>query len=113
MRDLVSIMFLAFVRAHILHHAAEGQVCGAEMIGELGRHGYRLSPGTLYPIFHSLEKAGYLVSSSAVVNGKQRKNHRITRKGRRALAQLRVKLDELAGELLEYRRQQASPRKRR
>jgi hypothetical protein len=30
------------------------------MIEELGRHGYRISPGTLYPLLHNLEKKGYL-----------------------------------------------------
>ena len=32
------------------------------MIDELGRHGYRLSPGTLYPMLHPIERKGYLVS---------------------------------------------------
>lgn len=109
MRDLVNIMFPAFVRAHILHHAAEGDVCGVEMIKELARHGYRLSPGTLYPIFHSLEKAGYLVSRQKVVAGKMRKNYQITSRGRRALAQVRAKLEELVGEVLEHK----PPRMRR
>ena len=26
------------------------------MIEELGRHGYKVSPGTMYPILHGLEK---------------------------------------------------------
>ncbi len=103
MRDLVNIMFPAFVRAHILHHAADGNVCGIEMIEELSRHGYRLSPGTLYPILHGLEKGGYLVSGQKVENGKMRKNYRITSKGRKALAEIRTKLGELVGELLEER----------
>ena len=30
---------------------------------ELAHHGYRLSPGTIYPILHGLEKGGYLKSS--------------------------------------------------
>lgn len=39
-----------FVRLHILNHAEKVAICGAEMIEELKRHGYDLSPGTLYPI---------------------------------------------------------------
>ena len=57
-RDLLS----GFIRLHILHHAVEGELYGQWMIEELARHGYRLSPGTLYPLLHGLEKKGYLIS---------------------------------------------------
>jgi hypothetical protein len=57
-RDLLS----GFIRLHILHHAAEGELYGQWMMEELARHGYRLSPGTLYPLLHGLEKRGYLVA---------------------------------------------------
>lgn len=33
---------------------------GLALIAELRRHGYELSPGTLYPVLHQLEGAGYL-----------------------------------------------------
>jgi Transcriptional regulator PadR-like family len=33
------------------------------MIEELGRHGYKVSAGTLYPILHGLEEKGYLAST--------------------------------------------------
>ena len=71
--SIVRGVFLAFVRVHVLHHAAEERIFGLEMIEELRRHGYTLSPGTLYPIFHSMEEAGYLRSANEVVNGKLRK----------------------------------------
>ena len=45
---------------HILHHAADGDLYGAWMIEELAHHGYKLSPGTLYPMLHAMEKRGYL-----------------------------------------------------
>jgi DNA-binding PadR family transcriptional regulator len=48
------------IRLHILHHAASGEVFGQGLIDELQHHGYRLSPGTLYPILHALERGGYL-----------------------------------------------------
>ncbi len=52
--------FLGFVRIHVLHHAAEEPVYGLAMIEELGRHGYEISPGTLYPILHGMEREGWL-----------------------------------------------------
>jgi len=93
-------IFLAFVRVHVLHHAAEGQVFGLEMIEELRRHGYSIGPGTLYPILHKLESEGCLRSKQEVVNGKQRKNYVATAKGRRALMELRSKIRELVREVL-------------
>jgi hypothetical protein len=48
------------MRLHILHHAAQGPIYGVWMAEELAHHGYRISPGTLYPLLHGLEKKGYL-----------------------------------------------------
>ncbi len=56
-------LYTGLIRLHILHHAAEGPIFGQAMIDELGRHGYRLSAGTLYPILHGMERQGYLRSS--------------------------------------------------
>ena len=50
------------IRLHILHHASKGPVFGLWFIEEFGRHGYKLSPGTLYPLLHGLERKGYLRS---------------------------------------------------
>jgi len=98
---MIRDVFLSFVRVHILHHAARAPVFGLEMIEELCRHGYTLSPGTLYPILHGLEQAGYLQCEEQVVAGKMRKYYKATAKGRRMLAEVRTKIQELIGELLE------------
>ena len=95
--------FLGFVKIHILHHADEEPIYGSAMIDELRRHGYELSPGTLYPILHSLEAAGHLTRDERVVGGKVRKYYAITDAGRAALAETREKIRELVGEVLEGR----------
>jgi DNA-binding PadR family transcriptional regulator len=84
------------------------------MIEELREHGYQLSPGTLYPILHALEKAGHLRSEQAVVDGKVRKYYRITPRGRKVLEQLRARIRELTHEVLEEQPPQpkATPRRR-
>jgi DNA-binding PadR family transcriptional regulator len=51
------------IRLHILHHASKGPVFGLWFIEELARHGYKVSPGTLYPLLHGLERKGYLRST--------------------------------------------------
>ncbi|HUG92831.1 MAG TPA: PadR family transcriptional regulator [Planctomycetaceae bacterium] len=99
--ELLRHFFGGFVRLHILYHAGQEPICGVEMIEELGRHGYRLSPGTLYPILHQLEDAGYLTCSEAAVDGRRRKNYRITSAGRTLLEEGRAKLRELFSEVVE------------
>jgi len=94
-------VFLAFVRVHVLHHAAQGPIFGLEMIEELRHHGYSIGPGTLYPILHGLQSAGCLRSKQEVVNGKQRKYYVATAKGRRALTDVRKQIRELVDEVLE------------
>ena len=95
--------FGGFVRMHILYHAAKEPISGVEVMEELGRHGYKLSPGTLYPILHQLEADGYLTVTATVVSGKRRKNYEITRAGKKLLKAARGKLRELVAELLEDR----------
>ncbi|VBA61666.1 PadR family transcriptional regulator [Mycobacterium attenuatum] len=90
----------AAVRLHILHHAAEGEVHGAWLTEELSHHGYKVSPGTLYPTLHRLEADGLLVSKQQVVAGRTRRVYRATAAGRAALAEDRRALRELAREVL-------------
>jgi len=92
--------FLGFIKIHILHHAAREPVFGLALIRELARHGYDLSPGTLYPVLHGLESAGYLQRKNRVVHGKVRKYYRTTPQGDRALAEARAKIAELVTEVL-------------
>jgi DNA-binding PadR family transcriptional regulator len=94
-------LYGGLIRLHILYHASRAPVFGLGIIEELRRHGYRLSPGTLYPMLHAMEKAGYLRSRPRVVVGKTRRTYRITAKGRVALAAAKDKVTELFGELFE------------
>jgi DNA-binding PadR family transcriptional regulator len=93
-------MFSAFIKLHVLYHASIQAVFGLWLIEELAEHGYRVSPGTLYPLLHTLERAGTLKSFSEVSDGKIRRYYRITAKGRRYLDRARIYLMELVGEIL-------------
>lgn len=94
-------LYSGLIRLHILHHAAEEGVFGLGMIEELGRHGYRLSPGTLYPLLHRLEEEGLLHSYEQSATGKVRRVYRATQAGRRTLIIAKEKVRELFGELFE------------
>ena len=113
-RAMLREFFLGFIKIHILHHAGEEPVYGLALIAELRRHGYELSPGTLYPVLHQLENGGHLRRLNRVVQGKVRKYYVLTRRGGRALNDARTKIGELVGEVLEtdVARRRLKPRKR-
>lgn len=94
-------LYSGLIRLHILHHAGEGPIFGLGIIEELARHGYKLSPGTLYPILHGMEKRGYLLSESEDASGRFRRVYSITPKGKQAIERAKGKVRELFGELFE------------
>lgn len=93
-------LLAGLIRLHILHHAARGELYGQWMIGELARHGYRLSPGTLYPMLHGMEHKGYLASRAVRAGRSVRRLYRATPQGRKALDEAGRKVRELFAELL-------------
>jgi len=93
--------FLGFIKIHILYHASKAPIFGVEIAEELARHGYSISPGTLYPVLHRLEKEGFMESSSRVVNGRVRKYYQATAEGKLVLEQSKRKIRELVTEVIE------------
>jgi DNA-binding PadR family transcriptional regulator len=91
---------LAFIKIHILYHASKEEVFGIGLIEELGRHGYKLSPGTLYPTLAKMQEAGLLTCECRTVDHKQRKYYKITRTGIKTLREVKVKLKELYEEVI-------------
>ena len=95
-RDLYS----GLIRLHILHHAVKAPIFGLGMLEELARHGYRISPGTLYPLLHGLELKGYLRSWEERNGRSRRRVFRATPKGRQALLAAKRKIRELFTEIV-------------
>jgi PadR family transcriptional regulator len=93
-------MFSGFIKLHVLYHASERPVYGLWLIEELEEHGYRVSPGTLYPLLHSMEEAGMLTSYNELYGGKIRRYYKITPGGRRLLKQAKLQMVELMSEIL-------------
>lgn len=94
-------LYSGLIRLHILYHACREPIYGLEMIEELARHGYKLSPGTAYPLLHGLEKKGYLRSRSIREGKRARRMYRATAAGHKALDAAKDKVRELFGELFE------------
>jgi DNA-binding PadR family transcriptional regulator len=98
-RDPVIREFLlAFWKIHILHHAEEGGIYGQWMLEELHHHGYRLSPGTLYPLLARMARRGWLRAAEPQ-NPRDARVYRITPEGAKVLKRLRAALQELQGEV--------------
>jgi PadR family transcriptional regulator PadR len=111
MRDPIAREFLlAFWKIHILHHAADGRgIYGQWMLEELNHHGYRLSPGTLYPILARMARRGWLRAAEPT-RSKAARVYRLTPRGHEILTQLLASLDELYGEVGRHRQSALAPR---
>jgi PadR family transcriptional regulator, regulatory protein PadR len=99
---------LTFWKIHILHHAEEQGIYGQWMLEELRRHGYHLSPGTLYPVLARMAQRGWLLATEPA-SAHQPRVYRITRAGAVVLTRLRELLTELQREVTPSRRRRARP----
>jgi hypothetical protein len=68
---------------------------------ELSQVEYELSPGTVYPMLHRMQRHGYLTSRERRDGRSIRRSHRATAAGRAALREAKRKVQELFAELLE------------
>jgi DNA-binding PadR family transcriptional regulator len=97
---------LAFWKIHILHHAGERPIYGQWLIGELRRHGFPVSPGTLYPLLSRMVRQRWIHAvrtRTANSSPKARREYVITAVGARALARLRRQVEELHREVVRER----------
>jgi DNA-binding PadR family transcriptional regulator len=101
MQELEREILLSFWKVHILHHADEGPVYGQWIINELRRHGYDISPGTLYPLLARLVQRGWLnCRSDRRCGPRARKDYRLTPKGKKVLRTIREHVKELYDEVV-------------
>jgi PadR family transcriptional regulator PadR len=103
MRDpIVREFLLGFWKIHILHHAAEQGIYGQWMLEELHHHGYRLSPGTLYPMLARMATRGWLRATEPK-RAKAARVYRLTPRGHEVLRRILDSLDELYREVGAHR----------
>jgi len=99
-KTILRDIHLALLKMHTLYHAAKEEVFGIGLIKELKRHGYKLSPGTLYSTLAKMQQSGLLTCECRTVQHKQRKYYRITRAGEELLDEVKEKLKELYDEIV-------------
>jgi PadR family transcriptional regulator PadR len=94
-------ILLGFWKVHILHHAGEEPIHGQWILTELRRHGYEISPGTLYPLLNRMERLGWLKGKAHPGGGlRARKDYRLTPTGRKVLTLICEQLTELYEEVI-------------
>lgn len=94
-------ILLGFWKAHILCHASKGPLVGQWMLRELRRHGYEVSPGTIYPLLSRMEERGWLECRTDPRGGlRARKEYSLTRNGQEILSLLRKQIEELHREVV-------------
>lgn len=87
-------MIQGLVRVRILRAASLHPVSGVELSQDLATSGHQVSPGTLYPLLHAMEKSGWVKSTGKTVKGKRRRYYRVTKKGRNQLERALSALDQ-------------------
>jgi PadR family transcriptional regulator, regulatory protein PadR len=95
-------MMTGLVSVRILHAASRRPVSGVELAEDLECVGHRISPGTLYPLLHHMQKSGWLKCDGKTVKGKRRKYYRATKKGRGQLEDALAKLERFLAGIIEF-----------
>lgn len=101
MKELEREILLSFWKVHILHHAEKKPIFGQWVMRELRRHGYEVSPGTLYPLLTRMEERGWLkLKLDPGAGPRARKEYSLTKKGKEVVAVLREQVGELYREVV-------------
>jgi DNA-binding PadR family transcriptional regulator len=100
MKEVEREILLSFWKVHILHHAEKQPIIGQWVIRELRRHGYDVSPGTLYPLLARMRDHGWLRCKTDPDSAlRARKEYSLTKRGREVLALPSEQVEELDREV--------------
>ena len=84
----------------VLHQASLAPVYGGRLSKYLRNLGYGISPGSLYPLLHVLEKAGLLRSRIKIFKGRVRKYYELTPQGQTCLEAVRQEVGVVMKEVI-------------
>src|SRR5437016_68723 len=84
-----------FVKLYALWRASQSETFGLQIIEEMRELGFKVSPGTLYPILHALLEERDVRQTNRNANGKIRKCYRATAKGRKEAEEVIERLNSL------------------
>ena len=99
-REIMQSFWQGILRFFILQQAGQSPIYGGRLKKLLQECGYEISPGSLYPLLHALEKANLLHSRVKIFKGRARKYYDITDQGRVLLAELQADLAVIMSRVL-------------
>lgn len=88
------------VKPIVLHQASLGPIYGSRLSKYFRTLGYEISPGSLYPMLHSLEKANLLQCRIKIFKGRARKYYELTPEGKGCLEALRQRVRGIVREVI-------------
>jgi len=99
-QQMMHSFWQGILKFFVLHQAAQSPVYGGRLKKQLQDWDYDISPGSLYPMLHTLEKAMLLKSRVKIFKGRARKYYDITDEGRALLAEVQEKLADVLTRML-------------
>jgi DNA-binding PadR family transcriptional regulator len=72
-----------FIKLYALWRASKEETFGVQIMEEMRKLGFKVGPGSLYPILHKLLEEKDVTLTERLVNGKIRKCYHATAKGRK------------------------------
>ena len=99
-RQISQAFWQGLVKLVVLHQAGLGPVYGGKLSKYLRSQGYEMSPGSLYPLLHSLEKANFLHAQIRIFKGRARKYYELTPRGQTCLDALRQEVGDIVREVI-------------
>jgi PadR family transcriptional regulator PadR len=99
-QHLMHSFWQGILKFFVLHQSAQSPVYGGKLKKQLQDWDYDISPGSLYPLLHALEKALLLKSRIKIFKGRARKYYEITDEGRAVLTEMREELADVLARIL-------------
>jgi PadR family transcriptional regulator len=99
-QQMMHSFWQGILKFFVLHQAAQSPVYGGRLKKQLQDWDYDISPGSLYPLLHALEKALLLKSRVKIFKGRARKYYDITDQGHVVLAAVQGELAAVLAKML-------------
>ena len=99
-KQISQAFWQGMVKLVVMHQAGLGPVYGGKLSKYLHNQGYEISPGSLYPLLHTLEKANLLRSRIRIFKGRVRKYYELTPQGQTCLDALRQEVGDIVREVI-------------
>jgi PadR family transcriptional regulator PadR len=99
-KQITQAFWQGMVKLVVLHQAGLAPVYGGRLSKYLRNLGYDISPGSLYPLLHTLEKADLLRSRIKIFKGRVRKYYELTPQGQACLEAVRQEVGGIMKEVI-------------